>query len=81
LDQIAPAPFKRISDLSKSISLLQKKHEERINKDPEFQYLQQDVEEFKKNRERKEISLNETIRKQERDEAEAKTKTTRGRTS
>ncbi|MBA4406235.1 tail-specific protease [bacterium] len=73
-DQIAPAPFKRFSDLSKSISLLQKKHEERINKDPEFQYLLQDVEEFKKNREKKEISLNETIRKQERDDAEAKRK-------
>lgn len=73
-DQIPSTQFKRFSDLSKSISILQKKHEERVIKDPEFQYLLQDVEEFTKNREKKEISLNETIRKQERNDAEARRK-------
>lgn len=73
-DQIPPAQFKRFSDLSKSISFLQKKHEERVKNDHEYQFLLQDVDEFNKNREKKEISLNETIRKQERDEAESKRK-------
>lgn len=73
-DQIPSAQFKRFSDLSKSFPSLQKKHDDRIKKDPEYQYLLQDVEEFAKNREKKEISLNETIRRQERDEAELKRK-------
>ncbi|MHB8906834.1 MAG: carboxy terminal-processing peptidase, partial [Melioribacteraceae bacterium] len=73
-DQIPSAQFKRFSDLSKTFPALQKKHDERIKKDPEYQYMLQDVEEFTKNREKKEISLNEAIRKQERDEAESKRK-------
>jgi len=73
-DQIASAQFKRYSDLSKTIPLLEKKHELRSSKDPEYQFLSQDVEDFTRNREKKEISLNEAIRKQERDEAEAKRK-------
>jgi carboxyl-terminal processing protease len=73
-DQIPSTPFKRFSDLSKSITVLKSRHDERIKNDPEYQYLLQDVEEFNRNRERKEISLNETVRRKERDEAEAKRK-------
>jgi carboxyl-terminal processing protease len=73
-DQIPSTQFSRFSDLSISISSLREKHEERVKKDPEYQYLMQDVEEFTKNREKKEISLNEIIRKKERDDAEAKRK-------
>lgn len=69
-DQIQPAQFKKFSDLSKTFPLLQKKYEERIKKDPEYQYLLDDVKEFRENREKKTISLNEHIRKTERDEAE-----------
>lgn len=73
-DQIPSTQFKRFSDLSESFSMLRNKHEERAKKDHEYQYLLQDVEEFARNREKKEISLSETIRKQERDDAEAKRK-------
>ncbi|MEW6701663.1 MAG: carboxy terminal-processing peptidase, partial [Bacteroidota bacterium] len=73
-DQIQPAQFKKFSDLSKTFPLLQKKYEERMKKDPEYQYLLQDVEEFNKNREKRTTSLNETIRKTERDDAEMKRK-------
>lgn len=73
-DQIPPAQFKKFSDLSQSITILQKKHDERIKNDPEFHYLMQDVEEFSKNREKKDISLNETIRKQVRDDLESRRK-------
>ncbi len=73
-DQIPPTPFKKYSDLSKSISLIKKEHEERAKNDPEYQYLVQDVEDFNKNREKKEISLNEAVRKKEKDEADVKRK-------
>jgi len=73
-DQIQPAQYEKYGDLSKFISLLIKKHEERTKKDPEFQLLLDDIEEFKENREKKVFSLNETIRRQERNKAEERKK-------
>ncbi|MFA7228064.1 MAG: carboxy terminal-processing peptidase [Melioribacteraceae bacterium] len=73
-DQIPSAPYKRYSDLSKSISFLKTRYDERRKNDPEYNYLLQDVEDFNRNRDRKEISLNEAVRRRERDESEAKRK-------
>lgn len=73
-DQIQPAQYEKYGDLSKFISLLIKKHEERTKKDPEFQLLLDDIEEFKENREKKVFSLNETIRREERNKAEERKK-------
>jgi len=70
-DQIQSAQFKRFSDLTKAFPLLQKKHDERIKKDPEYHYLVEDINEFKQNHDKKTFSLNETVRKQEQDSAEA----------
>lgn len=69
-DQIQPTQFNRYSDLSKLIPILEKKHENRIKKNPEYVYLLEDIAEFNRNRDRKNFSLNEALRKQERDEAE-----------
>ena len=73
-DQIKPAQFKLYSNISRIYPLLQEKHNERIQTDAEYQFLLNDINEFNENHDKKVVSLNETIRKQERDEAAAKRK-------
>ncbi len=73
-DQIQPAQYEKYDDLSKFISMLIKKHEERAQKDPEYQLLLDDIEEFKENRAKKVFSLNKEIRRQERNKAEERKK-------
>jgi carboxyl-terminal processing protease len=73
-DNIQPAQYKKFDDLSKIIPLLEKKHKERTRVDVEFQLLKDEVKEFRDNREIQSLSLNEEIRKKERDEADARKK-------
>jgi carboxyl-terminal processing protease len=73
-DQIQPADYSYYGDISKFINELKKKHENRVNKDPEYQLVMDEINEFIKNREKKEFSLNERIRREERDSAEERKK-------
>ncbi|CAN5831638.1 carboxy terminal-processing peptidase [soil metagenome] len=73
--QIKAADYQTVGDLKDLLPLLQVRHEMRIAKDQDFQFLQEDVREFALLREKKTISLNETARRQERDAQELKTKT------
>lgn len=73
-DQINPAPFNKWNNLAKVLPNLEKKYLERIKNDPEYNYLLEDVNEFKENKEKKTFSLNEAVRKKERDEADARQK-------
>lgn len=65
-DQIQPANFSRFGDLSKFIDQLKKKHDDRIKNDPEFQLVMDEINEFISNRDKKEFSLNENVRREER---------------
>lgn len=69
-DSIPPARYRPFNDFSSAISLLRDKHVNRINKDPDFQFLAGEIDLLKKAREQKEISLNQGVRQQERKEAE-----------
>ena len=69
-DQIQSAQFKRFSDLSRYIPILEKKHKDRIKTDLEYQFLLEDIKEFDENHDKKDFSLNETMRKKERDDDE-----------
>jgi carboxyl-terminal processing protease len=71
---IKPAPFVPAGDLKELVSPLQKRHEARIAKDKEFQYLQEDMTEVRKLRKENSISLNEVVRRKERDVQEARSK-------
>jgi carboxyl-terminal processing protease len=73
-DQIQSAQFKKYSNITKVYPLLKEKHDERIKTDAEYQFLLNDINEFNENHDKKVVSLNEIIRKQERDEADAKRK-------
>lgn len=72
--QIKPAEYKSLGNLKPLQSLLQVRHDMRTAKDIEFQFLKEDIAEYKKQKEKKLISLNEQERRQERDAREEKIK-------
>ena len=72
--QIKPAEYQTVGDLKDLLPLLQVKHEMRVAKDKEFQFIVDDVNEYKTLRNKKDISLNETVRRKERDTQELKVK-------
>ena len=71
---IKPAPFVPAGDLKEIVAPLQKRHEARIAKDKDFQYLQEDLADVKKLRKENSVSLNEAVRRKERDTQEARSK-------
>ena len=71
---IKPATYLPAGDLKELIAPLQKRHEARIAKDKEFQFLQEDISEVLKLRKENAISLNEAVRRKERDAQDARAK-------
>jgi carboxyl-terminal processing protease len=71
---IKPALYVPAGDLKELVAPLQKRHEARIAKDKDFQYLQEDLAEVRKLRKENAISLNEVVRRKERDAQEARAK-------
>lgn len=72
--QIKAAEYQTVGDLKDLLPLLQVRHEMRIAQNKEFQFILEDVNEFKALRDKKTISLNETERRNERDTQELKVK-------
>jgi len=71
---IAPAAYKPVADLQGLVPLLQTRHDARVAKDKSWSDWQEDVAEARKLRKQTTISLNETVRRKERDEQEARRK-------
>jgi carboxyl-terminal processing protease len=71
---IKPASYVPAGDLKELFTPLQKRHDVRIAKDKDFQYLQEDIAEMRKLRKENAISLNEAVRRKERDTQDARTK-------
>lgn len=71
-DSIAPAKYKVLADNSDIIESLNVKHTLRASKDPEFQYIFADIEDYHKNKDKKFISLVETERLAEKKDNESK---------
>lgn len=69
-DEIASAKFTRFSDLNNFIPLLQKNHLDRISENKDFKYLLEDISIYKENKIKTFISLNEEIRKKEKEKEE-----------
>ncbi len=69
-DEIKSANFNIFSDLAKFLPELNKKHLQRISNNKDFQYLIEDIEIYKENKKKTFISLNEEIRKQEKEKEE-----------
>lgn len=71
---IRPAAYIPAGELKEIVPLLDKKHEARVAKDKDFQYLLEDINLVKKQRKDNLISLNEASRRKERDAQEARAK-------
>jgi carboxyl-terminal processing protease len=70
--QIKPANYAPAGDLKELVGPLQKRHEARVSKDKDFQYLEEDIAEALKLRKDNVISLNEAVRRKERDAQDAR---------
>ncbi len=71
---IAPAKYKPVADLQPIMATLQQRHMARVADNQEWKDLEADITEARKLRAEKTISLNESVRKSERDAQEAKRK-------
>jgi carboxyl-terminal processing protease len=72
--KIAAAPHSNLGNFAPILPTLLANHAARVAKDKEFTWWAQDVAQFRAERERKTISLNEADRKTERDKEDAKRK-------
>jgi len=72
--QIKPAVYIPTGDVKEIVPLLDKKHDARVAKDKDFQYLAEDIALVKKQRKENSVSLNEVVRRKERDQQEARSK-------
>lgn len=70
--KIKPANYQVLGNLKDIQSLLQVRHEMRTAKDQEFQFIKEDITEYKAKKDKKTISLNEVERREERDAREKK---------
>ncbi|MDR3610611.1 MAG: carboxy terminal-processing peptidase [Ignavibacteriaceae bacterium] len=71
-DQIKTSNFTPAGNLHPYISKLEKFHEERVENNPEFDYIKQDIQDYKEADAKKYVSLNEQVRKKEKDDLEEK---------
>jgi carboxyl-terminal processing protease len=71
-DKINPTNYKLFSNLSEVIPRLLSSSENRRSNDPEFQYLNEDIQDYKNSKNQKYLSLNEEVRKQKKDEQDEK---------
>jgi len=71
---IKPANYVPLGNLKELVEPLQKRHDARIAKDKDFQDLREDIAEVMKIRKENAISLNEAVRRKERDAQDARSK-------
>ncbi|MFD2367218.1 carboxy terminal-processing peptidase [Pseudoduganella sp. GCM10020061] len=71
---IKPAFYVPSGNIKEIIAPLQARHQERVAKDKDFQFLKQDIAELIKQRKENSISLNEAVRRKERDRQEERAK-------
>jgi carboxyl-terminal processing protease len=71
-DQIKPANYQQVAQLQPLFPILEKQYTARIKQNREFNYLLEDIAEYKKEKDDKTISLNIEIRKAKRDVAKSK---------
>ncbi|MEL4070093.1 carboxy terminal-processing peptidase [Ochrobactrum sp. GPK 3] len=63
--EVKPAKYKRLGDIKSVLPQLQSLHDVRVKDDPEFQQFVEDIAVLKAQREKTELSLNETERRNE----------------
>lgn len=69
-DSIDQANYRKLNDFSALIKTLQSEHEARVAKDMEFGFIQQDIAQYKAEKDDNMLSLNERTREAESDKAD-----------
>jgi len=69
-DQIAAADYKLAGQIESLLQVLLNNHNQRMAQSAEYSYLIEDINEYKEQREKKTISLNEEVRKKEKEDLE-----------
>lgn len=72
--QIPAVTYRPAGDLTELLPMLKIRHDTRVAQDKEFAYLMEDISEVQAKRKGNVISLNEAVRRKERDAQEARTK-------
>ena len=67
-DEIDPVDYTRIDELSRAVSLLGERHEERVREHAAYQALLDELEQIREARKQTEVSLNRAQREQEREQ-------------
>lgn len=70
-DRISSVPYDPYSDFSPVVDQVRALHEDRVKKDPGFEYLLASISRMKETDEKKKISLKESVRKKEREDFES----------
>jgi carboxyl-terminal processing protease len=69
-DQIEPTEFMKYFDIKEVLPELKEKHKERVESNPEFNNLVEDIMKFKEDSRKTTISLNENVRKKNKEETD-----------
>ena len=77
--QVKAADYAPVGNLQGLLPILLPMHEARVKKDKDFQYVQEDIAEFRLQRNKKLVTLNEAARRAERDIEEARLKSRESR--
>ena len=68
-DTIAPASYDKMNRIDSLLPELRRRSDSRLGSDPDFAFLREEIERFKKNQAEKSISLNESQRLKEKQDA------------
>jgi len=70
-DSINPAKYASVNDIQAVVPVLLEKHQQRISKETEFDYMLQDIKDYQQRQNDKTVSLKESVRISERDKDKA----------
>ncbi|KUE79726.1 carboxy terminal-processing peptidase [Aeromonas schubertii] len=70
-DKIASASYQRVGNFTAQLPTLKQAYEKRVASDPEFAYVEQDIAEYKREKDKKSVSLNEAERRAEQEKQDA----------
>jgi carboxyl-terminal processing protease len=73
-DTIRPAVYEKVNRVAPHLGELKKRSRQRLETDPDFAFIREEIERYQKLKAEKSVSLNETVRLKEKEESDARTK-------
>jgi carboxyl-terminal processing protease len=73
-DTIRPAVYEKVNRVAPHLDELKKRSRQRLETDPDFAFIREEIERYQKLKAEKSVSLNEAVRLKEKEESDARTK-------